>query len=284
MDLTITALVNEHCHTGENPFWIADGTVWWTDIPAGKIYRYDVRSGTHETVYDQRVQVGGFTRQADGNWLLFRESDFATLSPDGKVTVVKAYTDDGMSRFNDVQADLKGRVFAGTIGKTSESGGLYRVDCDGTVTKLFAGTGCSNGMGFTPDGQHMYWTDSTAKRIYRFRYQRVTGNLTDRELFYEATKDEGTPDGMAVDANGEVWSARWGGHAIVHHGTDGKVKDKIEMPVATVSSCFFGGPLLSTLFVTTADGKPGKDTADGTLYSIEMPVCGLPEPVSRILL
>jgi D-xylonolactonase len=59
-----------------------------------------------------------------------------------------------MERFNDVIADPAGRVYAGTIGTSRESGGLYRVDLDGTVTKLFAGTGCANGMGFTPDGQH----------------------------------------------------------------------------------------------------------------------------------
>jgi D-xylonolactonase len=198
--------------------------------------------------------------------------------------IVLPYTDDGMSRFNDVQADLEGRVFAGTIGKTKESGGLYRVGRDGNIEKLFAGTGCSNGMGFTPDGQHMFWTCSTTKRIFRFRYHRATGNLTDRELFYQASNDEGTPDGMAVDENGHVWSTRWGGRAVVHHGTDGKVIEKITMPVPTVSSCFFGGPDLSTLFVTTADGKPGSDTADGTLYSIDMPVRGLPEPVSKILI
>lgn len=285
MNLTITALANEHCHTGENPYYASDDSVWWADIPPGKVFRFDRRTGTHAKVYDSGgIPVGGFTRQADGNWLLFREKDIGTLTPAGQFKIVLPYTDDGMSRFNDVQADLEGRVFAGTIGRTNESGGLYRVERNGKIEKLFAGTGCSNGMGFTPDGDYMFWTDSTAKRIFRFRYHRATGNLTDRELFYEATKDEGTPDGMAVDENGHVWSARWGGRAIVHHGTDGKVIDRIDMPVPTVSSCFFGGPDLATLFVTTADGKPGSDTADGTIYSIDMPVRGLPEPVSRILI
>ena len=150
MDRTITALVNEHCDTGENPFWLPDDSVWWTDIPAGKIFRYDNRAGTHTTVYDQRIAVGGFTRQADGNWLLFRERDIATMTPDGTVETVIDYTDDGMTRFNDVQADPQGRVFAGTIGKTKESGGLYRIDRDGTVTKLFAGTAVPTAWGSRP--------------------------------------------------------------------------------------------------------------------------------------
>ena len=87
---------------------------------------------------------------------------------------------------------------------------------------------------------------------------------------------------MAVDENGEVWSARWGGHAIIHHGTDGQVKGRIDMPVPTVSSCFFGGPQLATLYVTTAGGKAGQDTADGTIYAVNMDVRGKTEPLSKV--
>jgi D-xylonolactonase len=278
------ALVNEHCACGENPFWNpADNTVWWTDIPAGKVFCLDLNTGKHRLAY-QGEQVGGFTLQADGNWLLFRVSDIAVLTPDGAVRVVKHHTDPTMKRFNDVMADPEGRVFAGTIGATRDSGGLYRVDRDGTVTKLFDGTGCANGMGFTPDLSHMYWTCSTTKRIFRFRYDRDRGELHDRQIWYQCTPDEGTPDGMCVDDQGHVWSARWDGSALVHHAPDGGVIEKIPFPVKKVSSAFFGRHDLSSLFVTTAGGEPEMDTADGTLYELRMSVRGQREAVSRILL
>jgi D-xylonolactonase len=168
LPLEVKPLVNEHCATGENPYWNPhDGCVYWTDIPNGKLLRFDPATGQHQKIYED-VPVGGFTLQDDGNWLLFRVNDIAHMTPDGVVTPGRNYTDDGMERFNDVIADPAGRVYAGTIGNSRESGGLYRVDLDGTVTKLFAGTGCANGMGFTPDGQHFYWTCSTTKRILRF--------------------------------------------------------------------------------------------------------------------
>jgi D-xylonolactonase len=217
LPLEVKPLVNEHCATGENPYWNPhDGCVYWTDIPNGKIFRFDPATGQHQKIYED-VPVGGFTLQDDGNWLLFRVNDIAYMTPDGVVTAGRDYTDEGMERFNDVIADPAGRVYAGTIGTSRESGGLYRVDLDGTVTKLFAGTGCANGMGFTPDGQHFYWTCSTTKRILRFGYNRETGELSDSTPFFVGGENDKTPDGLAVDTQGTVWSARYGGHSIVRH-------------------------------------------------------------------
>nr|CAA9210589.1 hypothetical protein AVDCRST_MAG63-1515 [uncultured Armatimonadetes bacterium] len=287
---TTTPLVNEHCATGENPYWRPDdGRVYWTDIPNGRIYRYDPATGAHETVYDDPgAQVGGFTLQADGDWLLFRETDIATMAADGRhVRTVLPFRDEGAKRFNDVIADPEGRVFAGTIGVTKESGGLYRIDTDGAVTKVRSGTGNGNGMGFTPDGSRFYWTDSTAKRIYRYRYDRATGELSDETVFYQGSPEEGTPDGMAVDGEGFVWSARFRGSAILKHAPDdGRVLDRITLPAAKVTSLFFGGLELETLYVTTAGGgEPDSADVDGTLFQVTLdrPVRGQHEFRSRIL-
>ncbi len=267
--LTITPLVNEHCDTGENPYWTpADSSVYWTDIPRGKLFHYDTRSGTHETIY-QGEQVGGFTLQEDGSWLLFRVNDIAKMTPDGAVTSLLPFVDETAKRFNDVIADPEGRVFAGTIGTDNESGGLYRIDLDGAITKLWAGTGCSNGMGFTPDLSQFYWTCSTTRRIFRFRYDRATGALTDRTLFYQSSPEEATPDGMVVDRDGTVWSAQYGSSSILKlDAADGRIVDRITLPVSRITSLTFGGPNLDTMYVTTAGGNPDSDTADGTLYSI----------------
>lgn len=267
-NLTITPLVNEHCDTGENPYWDpSDSSITWTDIPHGKLFRYDTQTGTHETLYEGE-QVGGFTLQEDGSLLLFRVRDIARRTSDGTVTTVLPFIDETAQRFNDVIADPEGRVFAGTIGTDKESGGLYRVDTDGTITKLWAGTGCANGSGFTPDLERFYWTCSTTKRIFRFRYDRETGDLTDRELFYQAPPDEATPDGMVVDSEGTVWSAQYGSSSVLKlDPTDGRIMDRILLPVSRITSLTFGGPDLATMYVTTAGGKPDSDTADGTLYS-----------------
>lgn len=280
----ISTLINDHCELGENPLWNPeDGALFWTDIRGGTVHRFHLASGKHEVVY-RGVAVGGFTLQLDGALLLFRVNDIALLYPDGRVEVMREFSDEGAARFNDVIADPEGRVFAGTIGRTDTSGGLYRVERDGAMTLLFRGTGCSNGMGFSPDLRTFYWTCSTRRRICAFDFDRASGTLSGERIFHQATDDEGFPDGMTVDRDGIIWSARWDGFAVVQHAPDGRVVRKFLFPVAKVSSLCFGGPSLDEFFVTTAGGIRGSNTADGSLYRWSAGVKGVPEFRSRIMI
>jgi D-xylonolactonase len=198
------------------------------------------------------------------------------------VSTLREFADAGAERFNDVIADPEGRVFAGTIGTTPESGGLFLIERDGAITSLFRGTGCSNGMGFSPDLKSLYWTCSTRRRIYAFDYDRATGGISRQRVLYQADESEGIPDGMTVDANGHIWSARWDGFAIVHHAPDGSVVERIPFPVAEVSSLCFGGPQLDQFFVTTAGGQAGASTEDGAIFQMPAGVRGHPGFKSRI--
>jgi D-xylonolactonase len=137
-------------------------------------------------------------------------------------------------------------------------------------------------MGFSPDLRTFYWTCSTRRRIYAFDYERATGGLANRRVLYEATEDEGIPDGLAVDAAGDLWSARWDGFALVRHAPDGRVRERIALPVAKVSSVCFGGPELDRMFLTTAGGASGAGTLDGALFELRPGVRGRAEFRSRV--
>jgi D-xylonolactonase len=281
----LEAVANYHCKVGENPLWDErEGRLYWEDIESSRLFRVDHASREHECFFRGQSMIGGFSFQDDGSLLLFEQDRIAVLTKQGIHRVIAAGIDSDMVRFNDVIADPEGRVYAGTIGKTDQSGGLYRVDLDGTVTPLWKGTGCANGMGFSPDLRQFYWTCSTTRQIYVARYERETGALTERRLFCAAPEDEGTPDGLAVDAAGELWSARWGGSSLIHLGSDARVKGKLSFPVSRVSSAAFGGPALDTLYVTTAGGQVDDDALDGTLYRVKMQVPGRLEYRSRIQL
>ena len=275
-------LLNVHCELGENPLWNAgDGCLYWSDITGGKIHRIHLATRKHTQIYSGET-VGGFTFEANGDLLLFRVHDIAVLRGDGTAETVSAFSDESSERFNDVIAAPDGCVFAGTIGKTATGGGLFRVECDGSCTLLFRGTGCSNGMGFSPDLRTFYWTCSTRRTIYVFDYEPSNGRLSNERVFYAAPDFEGIPDGMAVDRNGHVWSARWDGFSIVHHAEDGAVIETIPFPVAKVTSLCFGGPELDQMLITTAGGTPDSTSADGAIYQCSPGVQGLPEFRSRI--
>lgn len=276
--MTPEPLSNQHCHTGENPLWNPDDSqVYWTDIPRGALYRYDPTTRTTEAIY-HGDPVGGFALRADGKLLLFRVRDVVAFClRTGKIDPVAAIDDPTLDRFNDVHVDPVGRVYAGSIGKNWKPvGGLYRFELDGSFTKLFDGTACSNGMAFSLDEKHLFWTDTPGRAIYRFDYDRASGALTNRTTHYACPENEGGPDGMAMDEHGNLWSTRWGGSRICVIDPSGKKTREIQFPVERVSSCTFGGADGTELFVTTAAGTFNTLADDGTLYSLRAGVRGRP--------
>lgn len=242
--MQIEVAAQHHCQTGEGPVWHpTEGRLYWTDIPRGRLYWFDPATGASDVCYEDRL-VGGFTVQADGSLLLFRDRGNVVAWRDGRVqrTVLDSIPGLEETRFNDVIADPEGRVFVGTMshgGPTARNGRLYRIARDGSYTLISEGHGTPNGMGFTPDLRQMYFTDSRLARIYRYDYDRATGNLANEQIFTETPKDLqaeiGRGDGMTVDAEGNVWSGRWGGSHIVVFSPSGDIVRRIPMPAKNIS-------------------------------------------------
>jgi D-xylonolactonase len=282
----IEPLANAHCDTGENPLYDPRRhQVFWTDIPNGRLFRYHLQSGEWEKFYDDQV-VGGFTLQENGDLLLFRVHEFALWKESGEVVSLVQNIDATTGRFNDVFTDPEGRVFAGTMGQENSpgSGGLFRVDGDGTVTKLWNDTDCANGSSLTPDLTQMYWTDSTGRIVYRSNYDRATGALSQRRIWKQFEEKDGIPDGMTVDTDGCVWSAFWGASCVRRFSPDGQMMEEIKLPVEKVSSLTFGGADWNELFITTAGGTDDSNGAEGTLYRVRVEAKGKADFRSKICL
>lgn len=279
-------IADYQCHIGENPLWHPlEHRLYWTDIPRGKLFRYDPATREHEQCHSG-PPVGGFTVQADGTLLLFMARGAIAQWRDGKLTyIVEEISDERESRFNDVIADPLGRVFCGTMPTPTRPGRLYRLDPDGVLHLILEGIGCSNGMGFTLDRQRMYYTDSDARSIYLFDYDEKTGALINQRLWLHTPEGAGVPDGMTVDSQGFVWSARWDDSALYRYTPDGIEDGRIAFPARKVSSVAFGGDDLSDLYVTTAltDGTRSEEGAGaGALFRLRLGIRGLPEFFSRI--
>jgi len=280
----VRLLIPSHCQLGEGPFWDeARRTLFWTDIDAGELHAWHQPTGETRRVY-QGDPVGGFTLEDDGALALFRVGDIARFDPETGSLKSRPFADAGMKRFNDVTADFHGRVFAGTIGRDNESGGLHRLDPDGSSRLLFRGTGVANGMGFSPDGRTFYWTCSTTGKIFAFDYEHATGEITRRRVFWEKEEGEGTPDGLCVDREGFLWSARWGGSCVARHDpASSHIVETVPVPALCVTSCCFGGSDGRTLFITTA--RQGEDPATslaGGVFSVATATSGAALRCSRL--
>ena len=280
---------------GEGPLWHSrEKRLYWGDIHGGKLFRYDPATGEHETYFDGRV-IGGFTIQTDGSQLLFMEYGEVAILKDGELTtVIDRLPGEEANRFNDVIADPAGRVFCGTMALDSDdavlrgvTGRLYRLDTDGAITEVLDGVGISNGLGFTPDRKRMYYTDSVARAIYLFDYDEASGEISNQRVFAKApdAEDEGIPDGMTVDAEGYVWSARAGGGKLVRYAPDGREDLTVSFPTANiVSSVTFGGPDMTDIFVTTIGGdkRPEAGAEAGALFQLNLGIAGVADFESRV--
>src|SRR5215212_7471674 len=279
-------IADYQCVVGEGPLWHADEQrLFWSDIVTGRLFRYDPASGRHEQIYSGE-QVGGFTIQADGALLLFMERGKIATWRDGRLTtLIEEIPAERPTRFNDVMADPRGRVFCGTISprydegdQANVQGRLYRLDADLSLTVLLEGIGVSNGMGFTPDGRGLYYTDTHTRDISLFDYDAETGAITSRRPFVVVPPDphEGAPDGMTMDAGG----------CVVRYAPDGTELERIRFPARKVSSAIFGGPDLADLYVTTAGGhqKDVDGPGAGALFRVRPGVRGPREFRSRVRL
>jgi len=278
-------IADYQCVCGENPLWNPfDKRVYWTDIPTGRLFRYDPATGAHEQFYQGEV-VGGFTLQADGALLLFMARGAVAIWREGKLTpVVEEIPAERESRFNDVIADPAGRVFCGTMPTKAAPGRLYRLDTDGSIHLLLEGIGCSNGLGFTPDRKCLYYTDTPKREIYLFDYDQDTGAITHQRVAIRTPEGDGGPDGMTVDAEGQVWTAKWGGSCLVRYTPEGVEERRITFPARKVSSLTFGGDDCSDIYVTTAGGdtKEADGPGAGALFRVRAGIRGVPEFLSRV--
>lgn len=275
------------CKTGEGPMWHErERKVYWVDIPNGLILRYDPDTNQYEEFYKSDEMIGGYTFQEEGGLLLFQDNGAIRLLKDGAVTdVVAEIAEERGGRFNDVIADPEGRVFCGTMPIGDRPGKLYRLDHDGTLSVVFEDAGLSNGLGFSPDLNALYHSDSSDNRIItKATYDRVTGEVTDRRFFFHPGDNEGLPDGMTVDAEGYVWSAQWDGSSLVRIAPDGNEVHRVYFPAKKVSSIVFGGDDYRDAYVTTAnvEGRDVEGPGAGALFRINLSVQGRPEFYSKI--
>jgi sugar lactone lactonase YvrE len=242
---------------GEGPLWDARiDTLYWVDIVAATVFaqaadagrpaRIDVQAqpGCLGLTDDPRVLVAGMRT---GWHLLDIRTGDRTLLADPEA-------DRPACRFNDGSVDPAGRFWTGSLedGETRPEGRLYRLDGDGAYTVVDEGFYCSNGIDWSPDGRWMYFVDSRDDVIYRYAFDVESGEATTRQVFADTSSLPGIPDGLRVDAAGDVWCAFWDGAHVTRFTPDGVVSEQVRVPVIRPTSIAFGGPRLQTMYITSA--------------------------------
>jgi sugar lactone lactonase YvrE len=264
---------------GEGPVWdTAAGRLRWVDMLSGDVLTLD---GTGTIT---RAHVGDMATalrpRAGGGLVVAVERGFAVLDASGATVREDTAFDDPACRMNDGGADRQGRFLCGSMdyAMAEPRAALYRYDPDGTVSTVLTGVTLSNGIAWSLDGERMYYIDSVTQQVDVFDYDPASGRPAGRRPLVRIDSARGLPDGLALDSEGAVWVALYGGHAVHRYGPDGRLDAVLELPVAKVTACAFGGPGLDELYITTSrvDLAPGDQPAAGALFLARPGVRGLP--------
>jgi D-xylonolactonase len=281
-------LTDVRTKVGEGPVWNSvTGELWWVDVHPGLLHRLNVSTGEVQSrdvaprfafvVPTEEGMVGGFQ---GGLWHQDADGDEAPR-------VLSFGGDQPETRPNDGACDPFGRLWFGTVDRKGERGRchLYSVDASGTVTPQLAEVSISNGLGWSPSGTTFYYIDSVHSRIDAFDFDPESGTLGERRIL--AATPEGLPDGLTVDADGNVWVAMYGAGTVLQFSPQGSLLQEVEVPTLYPTSCAFGGPDLDALYVTTSNAailRRGEAVSvyDGALLVADVGFQGLNPPRCKI--
>jgi len=276
-------VLDARAELAEGPCWLAErDQLAWVDIAAGLVHLFDPATGTDRAL-EVGQPVGAAVPTDDGRVALALRDGFSLLDLErGDVEpIVEVERELTGNRMNDGKADPAGRFWAGTMALDTRAGAgaLYRLDAERSVEVMVSGVSISNGLGWSPDGRLMYYIDSPELRVDVFDFDVTSGAIANRRPFTEVRG--GYPDGMAVDADGGLWVAVWGGGKVLHFLPDATLSDEIELPASRVTSCCFGGPELQDLYITSAwqgmaEDQRAREPLAGAIFRSRPGVQGLP--------
>lgn len=270
----VERLVDSRDRLGECPIWDErEQCLWWVDIHGQAIRRLPMRKSSPTgspplQSFPVPEQVGSIALREQGGLLAAMQSGIYIWDNEASRLLAAAQANHGTHRFNDGRCDRAGRFWVGTLQEPDfpPTGRLFRLEADNLQLKRRA-ISVPNSLAWSPDGRTMYFADSPRHKIWAFDYDLDTGEASNERIF--ATPHPGFPDGSCVDAEGCLWNCEYGGARIVRYTPAGKVDRVIDVPVKEPTCCCFGGPLLDTLYVTSANG--------GGVYAFVPGVTGLPE-------
>lgn len=273
-----------HAELGEGPVWDErEQRLYFVDIVGHRVHILWPGTGEHRS-FDVDRAVGAVVLRDDGGLVLAAHDAFLVAGHDGSgIEPFGTFRADGQQvRFNDGKVDPRGRFFAGTMAHTGDNwnGALYMLQPDGNVSVLLEDVGVSNGLAWSADERTFYYIDTRRGSVDAFDLDIDTAAITNRRVVAKIT--DGGPDGMAIDSEGCLWVACWGGRRVERlDPADGRRLDVVRVPATNVSSVAFGGPGLDDLYITTArEGLSEAQLADephaGDLFVARPGVSGPP--------
>lgn len=271
------------CELGEGPLWHpVREQLFWFDI-------------LNMTLHSQEQSWGFSGYVSAAGWVdrdvlvLASEAGLVRFDLAKGTEELVASAGTSATRSNDGRADRQGGFWFGTMGKKAEKGlgSIWRWH-RGELRQLVQGINIPNSICFTPDGGAAHFSDTTQGKVMKVALDAAGWPKGEPEVWLDLERAGLNPDGAVIDAEGRFWNAQWGAGRVACYAPDGAFLDAIETLGAPQSSCpAFGGPGLTTLYVTTAlehmDAEArARHPASGQVFAFPGAGKGLLEPQVKI--
>lgn len=277
--VTVKPISNIHSQWGEGPVWWR-GALYFVDIEGRRVHRFDPASGSEKS-WEIGQRVGTVVPRESGGLIVAGDHGLFFLDEEsgGLTAIADPEPDKPDNRFNDGKCSPDGRFFAGTISLVKKTGDarLYRLDPDLTLHEAFGPVTNSNGIAWSADGKTVYYIDTPRQEVLAFDYE-PDGHLRNLRSVVSTAQIEASPDGMTLDAEGNLWIAFCHGACVACFSpVTGEELRRIALPCLETTACAFGGPGLADLYVTTGVHKSVVEEHAGRLFVIRgLGVVGVP--------
>jgi sugar lactone lactonase YvrE len=280
-------VLSAQAELGEGAIWNPhDQQLYWVDIEGPALHIFNPATG-HDRQLPTGSRVGTVVPAGPGFVVVALQNGIHRLNTaTGELTLLTNPLTDPNLRFNDGKCDPAGRFWVGTMHLQGhpKSAALYRLDADQSIHSVLSQVTISNGIVWTADARTMYYIDTPTRTVQAFDYDNATGSIANGRAVLYIPQRHGDPDGMTIDAEGNLWICLWGGARVECYNPEtGALLHTIPVPAPLTTSCAFGGPDLQTLFITTArQGLSKKILAQyplsGDLFAVRPGAAGIAAP------
>lgn len=267
----------------EAPRISPDGDVWFSDLTGGGVYRK--RAGHEvETMLAERQWVGGLLFDRSGQVICGGRGGIIALDPaSGESTSILTEIDGKpIIAVNDMEADGRGGLFAGTIdfvsimesGEAPSPGTFFHLSASGQVTVLRRDVFASNGIAFSPCGKYLYHSE-TSRGVWRCKLD--AGGLPEPgDLMVE----EEAADGLAADRDGNLWLACWSSGRLVQYSPEGTALQALTFPYPHIVSIAFAASEPKSLFIAIGGNEDAPK--GGAVLRMDVDTAGMASAQTRL--
>ena len=243
------------CKLGEGTLWVKEhNSIYFVDIKKKSFFSLNTKNNKKKK-YRVNKEIG-FLAHIKGDIFILGLQDELRIQNIKTKKIIKSILieeDIKLNRVNDGKTDPKGNLWFGTMDNLErkiEKGSLYKLDKNLLLTKVDKNYRITNGPAFI-DELNFYHTDSSKKIIYKIRINKKN-KIINKKIFKKFSSKEGSPDGMTLDKNKNLWVAHFHGACVSVFNNRAKLIHRIQLPAKNITNCTFGGQKNNELFITSA--------------------------------